>query len=254
MIFVEFDRARIPDAWNRRAAKVIALVENAPDDDARRKIIESNRKLWKDIKKILADCSFGKCWYSEAKDLVSDWQVDHFRPKSKYQWLAFSWQNFRLAGCKPNRRKTDEFPLLTNCKQATWADRCCDQEAPAILDPVVRTDPSLLTFNENGRAAPSDEESEYIVQRVAVTIELLDLNADDLASARARKWRECRDKIQRYRREVRVPMTRVDPERRRSIEELLEEIMNMSKSEEPFAGTVRACMRAHGLSEFILSN
>lgn len=45
--------------------------------------------------------SYGKCWYSEAKDAGANFDVDHFRPKAEakraenlvdvegYAWLAF---------------------------------------------------------------------------------------------------------------------------------------------------------------------
>ncbi len=64
--------------------------------------------------------SYGKCWYSEAKDAGANFDVDHFRPKAEakraenlvdvegYAWLAFDWKNFRLSAQNCNRLNTDE--------------------------------------------------------------------------------------------------------------------------------------------------
>ena len=71
--------------------------------------IDANSGVWGEIKNELLEMSHGKCWYSEAPDAVSDWHVDHFRPKKRaldedktehegYYWLAFDWKNYRIAG------------------------------------------------------------------------------------------------------------------------------------------------------------
>ena len=87
-----------------------------------------------------------KCWYSEAPDAVSDWHVDHFRPKKRtldedktehegYHWLAFDWRNYRIAGSYTNsphrdgqgvtRGKWDYFPLANGSVRANWHQRDC---------------------------------------------------------------------------------------------------------------------------------
>ena len=65
--------------------------------------------IWTELKPVLASLSDGKCWYTEAKDRVSYWEVDHFRPKKVYPWLAFDWANFRLCGANPIERKPMSF-------------------------------------------------------------------------------------------------------------------------------------------------
>jgi hypothetical protein len=41
-----------------------------------------------------------------------EWTIDHFKPKSKYKHLAYSWQNFRLACGTMNRNKGDSEEVL----------------------------------------------------------------------------------------------------------------------------------------------
>jgi len=94
----------------------------APDDKTRSEIIDSNHRIWKLPKDTFKTISYGKCWYSKARELYSHYHVDHFRPKKKaldtnnndqggYWWLAFNWENFRLMGSVGNSKKGDYFPV-----------------------------------------------------------------------------------------------------------------------------------------------
>ena len=104
--------------------------------------------------------SYGKCWYSEAKDAGANFDVDHFRPKAEakrteeivdaegYAWLAFDWDNFRLSVQNCNRLNKDDtgetvgkgswFPLIEESPKATWTNRCVCDEKRVLLDPVVK--------------------------------------------------------------------------------------------------------------------
>ena len=92
-----------------------------PDDQSMQAFIANRSAIWRQLRPILEGISNEKCWYSEARDKVSYWEVDHYRPKKLYPWLAFDWKNFRLCGAKPNRKKTDEFPLEDEVSRATLA-------------------------------------------------------------------------------------------------------------------------------------
>ena len=46
------------------------------------------------------------CAYT-TRELVQTGTVDHFRPKSKYPYLAYEWDNYRLARQAINSRKRD---------------------------------------------------------------------------------------------------------------------------------------------------
>lgn len=71
---------------------------------------ESHR--WKPTKKQLLAETGGKCAYCEASiSTVAFGDVDHYRPKSSYWWLAYCYDNY-LASCQlcNQRFKKDAFP------------------------------------------------------------------------------------------------------------------------------------------------
>jgi hypothetical protein len=102
-----------------------------------------------------------KCWYTEVELVGAPLAVDHFRPASKYWWLAFVAENYRLAcsfsnspqhnplyGCAGG--KGDAFPLLPPGRPATAINRG-RLERPAILDPCNKRDCQLIAFQADGR-------------------------------------------------------------------------------------------------------
>lgn len=76
---------------------------------------EFNTTYWKAAKKQLKAESGGKCAYCEAlTSTVAHGDVEHFRPKSKYWWLAYCYDNY-LFSCQICNQtyKGDEFPCGT---------------------------------------------------------------------------------------------------------------------------------------------
>lgn len=77
--------------------------------------IEFESNYWTDAKKQLKKESFGKCAYCEAPtNAVAHGDVEHFRPKSKYWWLAYTYDNY-LYSCQICNQlyKSDNFPILS---------------------------------------------------------------------------------------------------------------------------------------------
>src|SRR4051794_34670111 len=108
MIFVFQDQAKIPQDWLNEVAGLQADLEQLDTPKKRKAFIDAHSGVWTKIKDTLLEMSHGKCWYSEAPDAVSDWHIDHFRPKKRaldedqtehegYHWLAFDWKNYRIA-------------------------------------------------------------------------------------------------------------------------------------------------------------
>lgn len=108
--------AHIPDpAWEAKATAMLAELRGAPDESARRKIIDDNSAVWGELKPWLLEISHKKCWFSEAKECFSHYDVEHYRPKKSakdadgtehegYWWLAFDWKNFRICGNAGNQK------------------------------------------------------------------------------------------------------------------------------------------------------
>lgn len=51
--------------------------------------------------------SYLRCAYTSRRVWGTDVSVDHFLPKSKHRWLAYEWDNYRLARPKLNNNKGD---------------------------------------------------------------------------------------------------------------------------------------------------
>jgi len=119
---------------------------------------------WKPAKSALKKDSFDKCAYCEAPTaIVAHGDVEHFRPKSVYWWLAFCFDNY-LYSCQicNQTHKGDRFPTLAAILPAPEmpavkpAGAALDALATSlVVDAVVATDAQLL-------AAWSAEEADLI--------------------------------------------------------------------------------------------
>ena len=118
MIHINLEGKEPPAAWLKKAHRLITGLEKITDPAKRAKFIDRHSDLWSELKPWLSELSHGKCWYSEAKEIYSFYDVDHFRPKNRakqlddteregYWWLAFDWHNYRLCGGIGNRPNRD---------------------------------------------------------------------------------------------------------------------------------------------------
>jgi uncharacterized protein (TIGR02646 family) len=102
---------------------------------------------WTGAKRSLKRETFGKCAYCEAPtDTVAHGDVEHFRPKSTYWWLAYCWDNWLFACQICNQSyKRDQFPVAGR-RMEEWDIDGADLEAiagslaPCPLDGDARYD------------------------------------------------------------------------------------------------------------------
>ncbi len=103
--------AAIPPAFRGpgRIAKSLELIRARAAGGA----IEFKSNVWKEAKPQLKVETGGKCAYCESPtDTVAHGDVEHFRPKSKYWWLAYCYDNYVYACQICNQvHKGDEFPI-----------------------------------------------------------------------------------------------------------------------------------------------
>jgi uncharacterized protein (TIGR02646 family) len=80
------------------------------------KPIEFKSAYWKTAKTQLKKESNGKCAYCESNtEVVAHGDVEHFRPKSKYWWLAYTYDNYLYACQICNQKfKGDNFRIHAN--------------------------------------------------------------------------------------------------------------------------------------------
>jgi uncharacterized protein (TIGR02646 family) len=97
--------------------------------------------IYQSVAPELYDYQHGKCCYCEAP-LDANYEVEHWRPKSGYYWLAYGWDNLLLSCSFCNKTKSNQFPLEDEAMRALNHLVALDDERPAILKPDGDIDPS----------------------------------------------------------------------------------------------------------------
>lgn len=201
MIFIDIAKISIEDNWITKSTSLTdEMILNIGSVKTVFTLIDNNDSHWKKVKNDLKRLSYGKCWFSESRDVYSHYHVEHFRPKKRvinldkskrigYWWLAFNFQNYRLCGSVGNTKKGNYFAVKRNIAQS-YNDPI-DDEVVYFLDPTNLRDCSLLAFDENGKAySKNTDTNSFDYERVEYTIERLDLNYESLQTARKIKWKE----------------------------------------------------------------
>ncbi len=145
----------------------------------------------KDTKEALHKIYKGKCAFCEQKlsiggDRTDTRTIEHYRPKSRYYWLAFSWDNLLLCcrGC--NKNKADNFEILG--QEALYDDSFIEnihsstveyqnREQPKMVHPELESVVEQLSFSKKGKIDSNDS-------RVQYTIDTCYLNRPDLIEKR----------------------------------------------------------------------
>jgi 5-methylcytosine-specific restriction endonuclease McrA len=197
----------LPVGWTARAEEALAAVRVAHSRKEKAAVFTRYSDLWqKDLKLILRDLSYKKCWYCEGHDIRSDGVVDHFRPKGRvwrvpahpgYWWLAFDPENFRYCCTLCNSRrldaakgtsggKQDRFPLFDENKRAYPEERPRkEKDEVVLLDPTLAPDTLLFYFADDGNVrARFPKSASRHLSRVRVSIDIYHLDHTDLIEAR----------------------------------------------------------------------
>ncbi len=269
---IDLDTIVMPDGWLEKAEQLRNELEGKTSEQ-RSKILKTN-PIWQELLVPLKDISHNKCWYSETREVMSDMDVDHFRPKNEaiqqvgdnpvekregYWWLAYDWRNYRLSSIYSNRLRKDKhteedisfgkgahFPLRPGCVVATNEDEL-DDEVFYLLDPINPNDPDLLFFTDTGEAIPSVLEAEepWNYQRASVSIELYHLNHTPLKDARKVVWNLCQRKINQLKKiATKAHRTAADNAR---IESLRTDLREMLSKEAEFSAVALACVEKNRL-------
>jgi uncharacterized protein (TIGR02646 family) len=126
-----------------------------------------------DIKNKLKEIYHGKCAFCEQK--VEQLHVEHFRPKSFYYWLAYSWDNLLPACPRCNEHKGENFEL--NGARCSFEDNEINlrninnlsagydlSEQPKMVNPEI-IDPSMyITFSKDGKIDAADTHFKYTIR------------------------------------------------------------------------------------------
>ena len=123
-----------------------------------------------DIKEALNKTYHGKCAFCETWS--EEWHVEHYRPKSLYPWLAFSWDNLLVACARCNKFKGNRFEIAGD--PARFENKDLDQinqlaaiyaetERPHTIHPELEDPEPFLQFDAKGHIESANS-------RVAFTI------------------------------------------------------------------------------------
>ncbi|WP_452232060.1 hypothetical protein [Lacinutrix sp. MEBiC02595] len=203
-----------PKNWQAKADKKLLELRSRSSADRKIFIDASGNRIWSEHRLPLQRLSKNKCWFSEADPSVSDLEIEHFRPKKSisplnnkdnypekrvivdregYWWLSYNLENFRLAGRKPNQLKRTYFPLETSSIIANNNDESWRLENNMLLDPCVKDDIKLLTYDGTTptEAIPNTSSTDHI--RARISIKVYGLTHSNLKRARSRVYEEAKN-------------------------------------------------------------
>ncbi len=151
----------------------------------------------KDIKASLAATYKNKCAFCEQK--VEQWHVEHFRPKSIYYWLAFSWDNLLYCCHTCNQNKSNKFPHGVNKTRANilsistsdihnLGDKYDRIEENQFVNPEKEDVSKDLVFQKNGFVSSAEA-------RIQTTISELKVDRAWLNEQRELIYKEFEEKV-----------------------------------------------------------
>ena len=122
-----------------------------------------------DVRKKLGEIFHNRCAYCE-KWIERDSDIEHFRPKSIYYWLACIWSNLLLACKECNAyHKIAHFPILgKQAKISKFKDineffllsdirsKALTEEEHLLIHPVLDDPSDYLIFEQNGTVSPTN--------------------------------------------------------------------------------------------------
>lgn len=273
MIYIRRDAALIPPEVMAVAQRAQRELEQLPIDE-RKAFIKKKSHIWRGFSKYLAKMSYGKCWYSEAKDAGAKFDVDHFRPKAEakraediidddgYAWLAFDWENFRLSAQNCNRLNTDEsgtivgkgtwFPLLAGSPKATWDNRRIDQEKALLIDPVVKDDLKFIDYADNGRFTHSKICVGETALRIRQSSVIYGLNLEQMREARFQAVNEAKELFETILQSAEDLDALGDNAPMRSIERQIQLLQAKTRADAPFSRAVRTLLIKLGSDDYLI--
>jgi hypothetical protein len=242
-----------PPVWLEKAAAATAELEAEVDPANRLKIIKKKEAVWGELKDWLLSLSDQKCWFSEAKDCFQHWDVEHFRPKAKaknldgseregYWWLSFAWKNLRACGRVGNVKKGTYFPLGSGYS-ATSIHRDTDEEVPLLLDPVVKADCALLSFNQLGEAVPAPGADDWSAKRVTTSVAQYELDFDKLALQRKTVWETCTALVHEIQHLMKEQAQQPGAAKKARIEEKIRQLASLARRESVCSSAAIACLQ-----------
>jgi uncharacterized protein (TIGR02646 family) len=159
--------------------------------------IYNNRYKQTDTKTTIAKVYHNKCCYCELFVRTSTGHIEHYRPKSIYWWLAYSWDNLLFICPTCNSIKRNKFEIRG--EKVSYDENSLNNihnlrntynelEKPSLLHPECDTFEGMWIFQRNGKMDSNVHRGQY-------TIKTLELDAHDLRDKRAKLINDIEGKI-----------------------------------------------------------
>ena len=182
MIKIEKNFDSVPSLLNKQNRKD-AFLQNISD-----KSYTDNKNWYKggSIQKKLNNIYNTKCAYCEDRLLNAPKYIEHYRPKDRYYWLAYSWDNLLLCCSSCNSSKGTNFETKNQKviynnepfeKIHNLGDDYNKLEKPMLINPEKEDVINDLTFDNNSKIYSNNERVDY-------TIETCKLNREELRKLR----------------------------------------------------------------------
>jgi uncharacterized protein (TIGR02646 family) len=207
----------------------------------------------------------GKCAYCDSNIThITAGDIEHFRPKSAYWWLACDWNNLLFACENCNRTsKNDAFPLLTLTKTACKHDtpetlEKEDKEERLLLNPCVEDPEKFFEYDEKtGFINPKKKQEEDLKnwEMAGKSIEIYKLQRWELVLEREKllillfaQLDYAKKEIENYNKRINFTSTTVKEHfEQRVIEERMKEeikkLLEFNNPTRPYLGIVRQVLR-----------
>ncbi|AZH31304.1 hypothetical protein [Paenibacillus sp. M-152] len=262
MIYIDMSKLNLDQSLLDEGARLTAELLVTPEKD-RKQFIDDNSAYWTKLKFEFEKLSHYKCWYTEAKEDVSAYTMDHFRPKNKvtntthpykiktiassqaYWWLAFDPQNYRLMGSTPNSKKGVRFPLREGSPIALKTNEI-GNEVPVLIDPTNKDDVTWIDFNEDGKVCPacSDIES-WCAIRVYLSAKIYGLDSEKLVKARKEIRTTCKRIADRIVSIYQQDNYNNNPLVREEMQEKCRELRNLANPESEYSAVAKSYILSH---------
>ncbi|MBP6281956.1 MAG: hypothetical protein KA384_07915 [Leptotrichiaceae bacterium] len=252
------------DSWLQEAETHLNNIRKL--DKSKRNDYWKKHNIWTKLYSSLSELSGNSCWYTEAPENSSEWEIDHYRPKSKsknnevtiredgYWWLSYSWKNFRLVGSLANKLRKDRFkknnevygkgiffPLLDINNVSQPEDNYCMKEEPFLIDPIDAFDITLISFDKNGEVYPtySKEENDFYYNKAIISIQYYGLEHTPLQRGRKKIWEKCHTIVDKTQTNLKTYINDAS-KRNQLIRDCYNDLIACVKKDEPYTMVVRS--------------
>ena len=165
---IEKDLSKAPKSLDSKISEVI--------QNQKYKKVKFNKHTKDSLKRIYNN----KCAYCEKRIVKNNAEntnekensIEHYRPKSKYYWLAFSWDNLLWCCTRCNTYKSDEFEIVKNkvvydksfdSNMHTSTKEYNNLEEPKMVHPELEDIMDKLIFDKKGKISSNNNRVQYTI-------------------------------------------------------------------------------------------